>query len=91
MSTTFAEPIESIEPSIRSRRGADSAKLIRPGCYVCNRTGRLIRVDPEDPESVAGIPIGAKAELLTKLSGNPYVSLTQARVQAANLNIEVAF
>ena len=91
MSTTFAEPIESIKPSACSHRESDSAKITRPGCYVCNRTGRLIRVDPDDPESVAGIPVGAKPELVTKLSENPYLSLSQARVKAANLNIEVAF
>lgn len=91
MSTTLRESVESIEPSACSHRESDSAKIMRPGCYIFNRTGRLFRVDTDDPESVAGIPVGAKPELVTMLSGNPYLPLSQARVQAANLNIEVAF
>ncbi len=91
MTTTFAEPVELNERSAESHRESRSAKITRPGCYVCNRTGRLIRVDPDDPESVAGIPTGAKPELVTKLSANPYLPLSQARIQAANLNIEVSF
>lgn len=66
----------------------------QPGCYVCNRTGQLIRV-PDDVVTPGRAPVldivGTKPLLLTKISDNPFVPLTEARFLACNSDLHVTF
>ena len=65
-----------------------------PGCYVCAWSGHLLRV-PEDaiaPGRSPRINLVARGPLVvTKISENPYLPITRARLLAANLNIGVCF
>ncbi len=65
-----------------------------PGCYLSHLTGFLIRV-PEDgvkPGRSPLIEIRSREPLVvTKLSDDPYVTLTKARMLAADLDLPVNF
>ena len=65
-----------------------------PGCYVCNWSGHLLRV-PEDGVAPGRSPlinvIGPEPLYVTKISDNPYIPLTKARMVASNYDINVNF
>ncbi len=65
-----------------------------PGCYVCNWSGHLLRV-PEDGVAVGRSPliniIGCEPLFVTKISENPFVTLTKAKMIASNLDCNVNF
>ena len=65
-----------------------------PGCYICNWSGHLLRV-PEDGVAPGRSPlinvIGAEPLYVTKISDNPYIPLTKARMVACNYDINVNF
>ena len=65
-----------------------------PGCYVCNWTGHMLRV-PEDGVAPGRSPllniVGREALFVTKISDNPYIPLTKARMLAANWDVAVNF
>lgn len=65
-----------------------------PGCYICNWSGHLLRV-PEDGVAAGRSPlinvIGKEQLFVTKLSDNPYIPVTKARMIACNLDIAVNF
>ena len=65
-----------------------------PGCYVCNWTGHLLRV-PEDGVAPGRSPliniIGADQLFVTKLSDNPFITITKAKMIASNLDCNVNF
>ena len=66
----------------------------QPGCYVCNWSGHLLRV-PEDGLAAGRSPlislIGGEPLFVTKISDNPFVTLTKAKVIASNLDVAVNF
>lgn len=68
--------------------------LNEPGTYVCNWTGHLFRV-PEDaikPGRSPVMDIVAKETLyLTKLSSDPYIPVSKARMIAADWDVAVNF
>lgn len=65
-----------------------------PGTYVENRTGTLLRV-PEDALAPGRSPrieiVADEAWVVTRLSEDPYLPLTKARMVAADLDIPVNF
>ena len=69
-------------------------KINDPGCYVCNWSGHLLRV-PDDGVAPGRSPlinvIGKEPLVVTKISDNPFIPLTKARMVACNLDIAVNF
>ncbi len=65
-----------------------------PGAYVCNWSGHLIRV-PEDAITPGRSPLvnicGPSQLFVTKISCNPYIPLTKARLVASNFDACVNF
>ncbi len=65
-----------------------------PGCYICNWSGHLLRV-PEDGVAAGRSPlvniIGTEQLLVTKLSENPFITVTKAKMIASNLDCNVNF
>ena len=66
----------------------------QPGCYICNWSGHLLRV-PEDGVAPGRSPliniIGNDPLFVTKISDNPFVALTKAKMIAANIDCNVNF
>jgi len=65
-----------------------------PGCYVCNWSGHLLRV-PDDGVAPGRSPlisiVGNETLFVTKISDNPFLTLTKARILASNVNVCVNF
>jgi hypothetical protein len=65
-----------------------------PGCYICNWSGHLLRV-PEDGVAPGRSPlvniIGTEPLFVTKLSENPFITVTKAKMIASNLDCNVNF
>jgi hypothetical protein len=65
-----------------------------PGCYVCNWSGHLLRI-PEDGVKPGRSPLvnisGTEPLFVTKISGNPYIPLSKARMLAADCDVVVNF
>jgi hypothetical protein len=69
-------------------------QLNEPGTYVCQWTGHLLRV-PEDGVTAGRSPmvniIGTEPLFVTKISDNPWITLTKARMLASNFDLNVNF
>lgn len=65
-----------------------------PGTYVCNWSGHLLRVPP-DAVAPGRSPklnlVGQEPLMVTKISDNPYISRTKARLLASNFDVNVNF
>ncbi len=65
-----------------------------PGAYVCQWSGHLLRV-PEDGVAAGRSPmvniVGSEPLFVTKISDNPWITLTKARLVAANFDLNVNF
>ena len=65
-----------------------------PGTYVCNWSGHLLRI-PEDGVVSGRSPVlnivGHEPLFVTKISDDPYVPLTKARLLVSNFDIKVNF
>ena len=65
-----------------------------PGAYLCNWSGHLLRL-PEDAVASGRSPlleILAQDELqVTKISENPFIQVTKARMIASDLDLPVQF
>jgi hypothetical protein len=70
------------------------AQINEPGAYVCTWSGHLIRV-PEDGVAPGRSPllsiVGNQPLFVTKVSNDPYVTITKARLLACNFNLPVNF
>jgi hypothetical protein len=68
--------------------------LNEPGTYISNWTGHLLRI-PEEALKPGHSPIfeikGKEQMFVTKLSDDPYLSISKARMIAANLDIAINF
>ena len=66
----------------------------QPGAYLSNWTGHLVRI-PEDAVKQGRSPVleilGKEPMLLTKLSDDPFCSITKARMIAADYDLPVNF
>jgi hypothetical protein len=65
-----------------------------PGCYVCNWSGHLLRV-PEDSIKPGRSPLitirGNEPLFVTRISGDPFLSVSKARQLAADCDVPVNF
>ncbi len=65
-----------------------------PGSYVCSWSGHLMRVPP-DSAAAGHSPklnlVGLDALFVTKISDDPYIPVTKARMIAANWDVAVNF
>lgn len=69
-------------------------QIHEPGTYICNWNGFLVRV-PQDSIAPGRSPLisllGPTPLFVTKISSNPYLPITKARLLAANLDVAVCF
>lgn len=65
-----------------------------PGAYVCNWSGHLLRI-PDDGIASGRSPVlnivGSEPLFVTKISDNPFITITKARLLAANWDVDVNF
>lgn len=65
-----------------------------PGAYICTWSGHLLRV-PEDGVTAGRSPliniVGNEPLMVTKISENPYITLTKAKLLASNFDLNVNF
>jgi hypothetical protein len=65
-----------------------------PGSYICNWSGHLIRI-PEDGVTPGRSPminiLGTEPLFVTKISDNPFLTVTKARLMASNFDLPVNF
>ena len=65
-----------------------------PGCYVTNWTGHLVRI-PDDAIKPGRSPlmsiIGTETLFVTKISSDPFLTISKARMLAADCDIAVNF
>ena len=70
------------------------ARLSEPGCYISHWSGHLIRV-PEDALKPGRSPVleilGKEPMIVTKISDDPFLNITKARMIAADLDLTVNF
>lgn len=64
------------------------------GAYICNWSGHLLRV-PEDGVTAGRSPtlnlVGTEPLTVTKISDNPFITLTKAKLVASNFDLNVNF
>ena len=89
---TVSKQQESESTSLGTQLPFDS--INEPGCYVCNWSGHLLRV-PEDAIKPGRSPLlsimGTEPLFVTKLSNDPYIAVSKARLIAADLDVAVNF
>ena len=65
-----------------------------PGCYICTWSGHLLRV-PEDSIKPGRSPmldlVGTTPLFVTKISNDPFVPASKARLLAAQCDVQVNF
>ncbi len=65
-----------------------------PGAYICNWSGHLLRV-PQDGVTPGRSPmitiVGCEPLFCTKISNDPFVTITKARLLASNFDLPVNF
>jgi hypothetical protein len=65
-----------------------------PGCYICNWSGHLLRV-PDDAVAQGRSPLmmirGKEPLFVTKISDDPFVQVSKARIRAADKDVCVNF
>ena len=65
-----------------------------PGAYIFNCTGHLLRI-PEDGVTLGRSPminiVAQEPIVVTKISDNPYETVTKARLLASNFDLPVNF
>lgn len=70
------------------------AKISEPGTYYSNYTGHLLRI-PEDAVKPGRSPVlailGKEPLMVTKISNDPFICLSKARMIAADLDLAVNF
>ena len=69
-------------------------QINEPGAYVCNWSGHLLRI-PEDGVKPGRSPVlglvATEPAIVTRISSDPFVSVTKARMIASNLDLPVQF
>ncbi len=69
-------------------------QISEPGAYICNWSGHLLRV-PEDGVTPGRSPminiVGPDPLTVTKISDNPFVTITKAKLLASNWDLNVNF
>ena len=91
---TTTKRVHQETPGVKVRAQFPFGDVNEPGCYLSNWSGHLIRI-PEDAllpgRSPAVEIIGRDPMIVTKISDDPYMTITKARLMAADLDLEVNF
>lgn len=91
---TISKPRETVIGTSRGNTTLSYDGINEPGAYICRWSGHLLRV-PEDSISTERSPrmsvIGADTLLVTKIDSNPFVTVSKARLLAANQDVSVNF
>jgi hypothetical protein len=69
-------------------------QINEPGCYICHWSGHLLRVPPDGitpGRSPLVNMVGYDPLYVTKVSDNPFIPVTKARMLAANFDLAVNF
>ncbi len=70
------------------------ANINEPGAYICNWSGHLLRV-PEEGVGRGRSPLldiaGQEPPSVTKIANNPFITVTKARMLAADMDVSVNF
>ncbi len=70
------------------------SSISEPGCYICNWSGHLLRV-PEDGVAPGRSPLinllGPEPLFVTKISDNPFIPVTKAKMLACDFDLHVTF
>jgi len=94
MATTISKARESVIGTFNGNATLPFNGIHEPGAYICHWSGHLLRV-PEDSISEERTPrmsvIGSEALLVTKIDNDPFVTVTKARLLAANQDVAVNF
>ena len=94
MTTTTTQNSATFESNTCCGTKIPFANINEPGCYVCDWSGHLLRV-PEDGVAPGRSPliniVGPEPLFVTKISENPYIPLTKAKMLACNCDIAVNF
>jgi hypothetical protein len=69
-------------------------QINEPGAYICNWSGHLLRV-PNDGVASGRSPllniVGQDTLYVTKISNDPFITVTKARMLASNFDLNVSF
>ncbi len=69
-------------------------EIEEPGTYYCNWSGHLVRI-PDDGLKAGSSPVidirGNEQLICTRLSDDPYITLSKARMLAADFDLDVNF
>ena len=95
---TTQTPVPSSRSEAFNNKGFGSQipfeSINEPGCYVSNWSGHLLRV-PEDALKPGRSPVidflGVDPLFVTKISCDPYLTVTKARMLAADCDVAVNF
>ena len=94
MATTMSKPKATVMGTSCGGMTLPFDGIREPGAYICHWSGHLLRV-PEDSISTEHTPrmsvVGADTLLVTKIDNDPYVTVTKARLLAANQDVSVNF
>ena len=69
-------------------------QINEPACYICQWSGHLLRIPPDGVtpgRSPLVNMVGYDPLYVTKISDNPYIPVTKARMLAANFDLAVNF
>ncbi len=89
-------PNQAVPPPATSRVGTTAPfdAISEPGAYLCNWSGHLLRI-PEDALSPGRSPsldlVSSEQLIVTKISDNPFITVTKARLLAADSDLDVKF
>ena len=99
--TEVPVPDATVVPGASALPDAATLKAINePGCYVSKRTGTLLRIpesaieDHQTETRLQGASVTAAAveqPLATKISDDPFITITRARLLAASRDVTVKF
>lgn len=71
-------------------------EVTEPGAYVCPLTGDLIRLVrsgamPQEREAELLAKHGAEPIYVARISNDPFIPISKARIAAANLDVDIHF
>ncbi len=94
MSTTATPPQKNSSTSDFVCSTIPWEQVNEPGAYICNWSGHLLRI-PEDGVASGRSPVlnivGSEPLFVTKISDNPFITITKAKLLAANWDVDVNF
>ena len=94
MSGEVEEYWTRIEPLASVVSWTPLSEITKPGTYVCRDSGDLLRVLPDGPVSGDNEPTRrneTEPVFVIRLSLDPFMLITRARMEAANLDVEIRF